>query len=225
MSSLKSRYGLQGLDRQGIHLADQPGVIVKGKSLQFFSLSVRPGTGPDPLSALRGPLQAAIDEARRYDGFEDLHLYYLDANGHAILSLTGRPSEAPHLKLDGTLVSGEPLNSLKVERRFEAKGKLGVRQRVVDETRDVYAALEHFQASYQLGWGGLFFARDAESRTRLFQHFEPLRKGTFKVEEVLTDLTFAIQVFQGADTRTVVGYRSVRTTLDSATLDEALAWS
>jgi hypothetical protein len=127
--------------------------------------------------------------------------------------------------LGGALQGTTPVNSLKVERRYEARGKSGIRQRIVDETRDVYAALEKFQSAYQLGWGGLFFARERDSRTHLFAHFEPVRKGAFKPEEVLTELTFTLKLWQGADSRSMVGYRPVTTSLDSATLDEALAWS
>ncbi|MEI8094249.1 MAG: hypothetical protein WCG80_08565 [Spirochaetales bacterium] len=225
MSSLTSRYGLQGLERQGIHLADQPGLVVQGKSLFFFSLTRRPPAGSDPLGALKTEVQVAIAEARRYEGFAELHLYYLDADGHVLLSLSSKPPETPKLKFDGTLVTTTPVNHLKVERRFEARGRSGLRQRVVEETREVYAALEKFQAAYQLGWGGLFFAREEGSRINLFQHFEPVRKGAFKPEEVLTDLTFTLQLWQAADARSMIGYRPVSTSLDSATLDEALNWA
>ena len=110
-------------------------------------------------------------------------------------------------------------------RRYEAVGRTGVRFRTKEEIRDVYTALEMFQTTYQLGWGGQFFARDPDSRRTIFRHFDPLRTGLLRVEEKLTDLTMSLQLFEETPGRELVPYRVVKTTLDAATLDEALAWA
>ena len=198
-----------------------------GKILYFSSLELAPpaGTG-DALGWVRETVEQALSEARGYEGMEQLHLYYADADGYLIFSVPDLPNAIPRLKFGEKEVACTPLASLKIERRFEAQGKSGVRLRVVEETRDVYTALEKFQAAYLLGWGGLFFARDAEMRTKLFRHFDPIRKGTFKPEEVLTNLSLSLRLLQaGSEEREMVAYRPVRLAVEAATLEDALNWS
>jgi hypothetical protein len=227
MSTLRARFGLQGLEHHGVTLADQPGLVMKGKQLTFFSLSHRPPAGAEaPLAALKTWFAKGIDYARRDEALADLHLYYLDADGRAILSLPFKPQSPPSLKVGDTLHDTVPVTSLRIVRRYEAVGKTGVRFRTKEEIRDVYTALEMFQTAYQMGWGGQFFARDPEARTSIFRHFDPFRSGLLRVEERLTNLTLSVQLFQEATgQQELIAYRPVKTSLESATLDEALAWS
>src|SRR5438445_678832 len=100
MGTLNSRYGLQGLERHGVYLADLPGQVAKGKALVFFALSRKPPTGTeDPLGLLKARFLPAVEDLKHEDGYEDLHLYYLDSQGHAILSLGKTPFEAPRLMI------------------------------------------------------------------------------------------------------------------------------
>ena len=226
MALLQARFGLQGLDRHGVSLADQPGLVLKGKQLSFYSFSHRPPAGADdPLAVLKVMFAKAVEDARRDSELANLHLYYLDADGRAILSLLTKPALAPALKLVDKYVPSVAVNALRIVRRYEAVGKTGVRFRTKEEIRDVYTALEMFQTAYQMGWGGQFFARDPDARASIFRHFDPVRSGLLKVEEKLSNLVFTVQLFQESVGQEFIAYRPVRTTLESTTLDEVLAWS
>lgn len=224
MSTLHSRFGLQGLEHHGVTLADQPGLVISGQKLFFYAVAHRPVGDSEALGSLKALFLKGIEEARSEPSLGGLHLYYLDADGHAILSLALEVPRPLALSLGGTVVSAVPLSSLKVVRWFEAVGRYGVRRRVKEEVRDVYTALEVFQTAYQLGWGGQFFARDSEARTAIFRHFDPFRSGVLRVEETLNQLTLTLQLVQESLTGDVP-YRAVTTTLAEATLNEALTWA
>jgi len=225
MSSLRARFGLQGLERHGVTLADQPGLVMKGKQLFFYSMTHRPPAGTeDPLAFLKAQFAKALDVGRDSE-LADLHLYYLDADGRAILSFPAKLPVSPTLRIGTKLFDTIPVVSLKVVRRYEALGRTGIRFRNKEEIRDPYTAFEMFQTAYQMGWGGQFFARDPDARAAIFRHFDPVRSGLIRVEEKLTNLSFTVQLFQEAPGQDLIAYRPVKTSLESATLDEALAWS
>ena len=226
MGSLQARFGLQGLDHHGVSLADQPGLVLKGKQLNFYSVSHRPPAGTDdPLGVLKVQFAKALDDARRDSELAGIHLYYLDADGRAIVSLPVKPALPPALKLGDKYQPSFPVNTLRIVRRYEAVGKTGVRFRTKEEIRDVYTALEMFQTAYQMGWGGQFFARDRDARASIFRHFDPVRSGLLKVEEKLSNLVFTLQLFQESSGQELIAYRAIKTTLESTTLEEVLAWS
>lgn len=225
MSTLHARFGLQGLEHHGVSLNDQPGLIFKGRQPVFYSLGHRVPAADDPLAALKVLFAKGLTEARRESEWAELHLYYLDADGRAILSLPAKPERPPSVRIGDTVHPTVPIAALKVVRHFEALGRTGLRSRTKEELRDVYTALEMFQTSYQLGWGGQFFARDAEARTSIFRHYDPFRSGLLRVEEKLTNLTCTVQLFQESAGQDLIAYRPVKTTLESATLEEALSWA
>ena len=226
MGSLQARFSLQGLDHHGVSLADQPGLVLKGKELSFYSVSHRPPVGvEDPLAVLKVQFTKALDDVRGDSELAGIHLYYLDADGRAIVSLPGRPVAPPALKLGGKYQPSVAIDTLHIDRRYEAVGKTGVRFRTKEEIRDVYTALEMFQTAYQMGWGGQFFARDQDARTSIFRHFDPVRSGLLRVKEELSNLVFVLQLFQESSGQDLIAYRAVRTTQESATLEEVLAWS